>query len=85
MARPTAKILKTTELEDGSIWDILHSDSYYVITYMSKPCGIRQHKQMITGFKYMKLSYTNMGNAIAQAVRLNKKFDCKDFDVMEVV
>jgi len=85
MARPTAKILRTASLDDGSTWDILHTDSYYVVTYQGRPCGIRQHKQMSLGFKYMKLSYTNLGNARAQAHRLNKKFACNDFDVMEVI
>lgn len=85
MARPTAEIIRTVALDDGTVWDILHADSYYVVTYQGKPCGIRQHKQMVTGFKYMKLSYTNMGNAIAQVRRLNKKFNCNDFDVMEVI
>ena len=85
MARPQAKILKTIELNDGTTWDILHSNSYYVITYKDRPCGIRQRKHMVHGFKYMKLSYSNVGNALAQARRLNEKFNCEDFDVMEIV
>ena len=38
----------------------------------------------IQGFKYQKLSYTNLGNAIAQVRRLNHKLQTNEFDVMEV-
>ena len=86
MARPGPNILKTIELGDGSTWDITHADSQYVITYQGKPCGVRQHINTLTiqGFKYQKLSYTNLGNALAQVKRLNHKFNTEDFDVMEV-
>jgi hypothetical protein len=84
MARPSATILNSMELDDGTKWEVLHADSFYVISYKNKPCGVRQHKNMVLGFKYMKLSYTNLGNAMAQANRLNKKFNTTDFDVMQV-
>lgn len=86
MARPSPRILKTIELGDGSTWDITHSDSQYVVTYQGQPCGVRQHiHTMITqGYKYQKLSYTNLGNALAQVKRLNDKFNTEDFDVMQV-
>jgi len=86
MSRPKPTIIKTVESGDGSTWDIIHSDSQYVITYQGRPCGVRQHVNTMTtqGFKYQKLSYTNLGNAIAQVRRLNHRFNCIDFDVMEV-
>lgn len=86
MARPGPRILKTIELADGSTWDITQADSQYVVTYQGQPCGVRQHMQTMTnqGFKYQKLSYTNLGNALAQVKRLNHKFKCEDFDVMQV-
>lgn len=86
MARPKPIILLTKELSDASTWDIMQAESYYVITYKDKPCGVRQHVNTITtyGFKYQKLSYTNLGNALAQVRRLNHKFNCEDFDVMQV-
>ena len=86
MARPKPTIMLTAEVDDGSTWDIMSAESYYVITYKDKPCGVRQHVNTMTtqGFKYQKLSYTNLGNAEAQARRLNKRFGCEDFDVMQV-
>lgn len=86
MARPKPNILLTHQRGDGSVWDITEADAQYVITYQGKSCGVRQHVQTMTtqGYKYQKLSYTNLGNALAQMRRLNHKFGCNDFDVMEV-
>ena len=86
MARPGPTILLTTELEDGSIWDILQATTNYVITYKDQPCSIRQHVHTINtqGFKYQKLSYTNLGSVIAQVRRLNLRFKCLDFNYKEV-
>lgn len=86
MARPRPTILKTIESGDGTTWDITDADAQYVITYQGSPCGVRQHISTLTtqGFRYQKLSYTSLGSALAQVKRLNHKFDCKDFDVMEV-
>jgi hypothetical protein len=86
MARPSPTITKTMQLPDGSIWDITSAESCYVITYRDQVCGIRQHVNTLSkqGFKYQKLSYTNLGNARAQVRRLNNKFHTEDFDVMQV-
>ena len=86
MARPSPNIIKTIELGDGSTWDITQADAQYIITYQGQPCGVRQHYNTLNthGFRYQKLSYTNLGNALAQVKRLNHKFNTADFDVMEV-
>lgn len=87
MARPQPTILTTKIMPDGTAWDILKADAYYIITYRGEPCGIRQHYNTLTaqGFRYQKLTYTGLGSALAQVKRLNEKFNCLDFDVMEVV
>tara|TARA_R110002126_G_scaffold283732_1_gene433068 strand:+ start:532 stop:795 length:264 start_codon:yes stop_codon:yes gene_type:complete len=86
MARPGPNIIKTIELDLGTTWDIITADACYVITYQGSICGIRQHIHTINsqGFKYQKLSYTNLGNALAQVTRLNTKFNCTDFDIKEI-
>jgi hypothetical protein len=86
MPRPNPKIIKTVEALDGSFWDITQANAQYVITYQGKPCGVRHHITSLTSnsFKYQKLSYTGLGNALAQVRRLNQKFNTEDFDVMEV-
>jgi hypothetical protein len=86
MSRPKPEIIKTIESHCGITWDVTRSPSHFIITYQGQPCGVRQHLHTLKkhGFKYQKLSYTNLGNARAQVRRLNHKFRCEDFDVMEV-
>ena len=86
MSRPQPTIIMSAELDDGSTWDILQATTTYIITYKGQACGIRQHNDLSTnpGFRYQKLSYNNLGNARAQARRLNQKFNCVDFDVKTV-
>jgi len=87
MARPKPSIIRTAELDDGTTWDILQKTTSYIITYQGLPCGVRQHYNIMSqpGFKYQKLSYTNIGNARAQARRLNAKFNTRDFDVLQTM
>ena len=86
MSRPKPQVIKSIQVGDGTVWDITVADAQYVITYQGQPCGVRQHVHTLThqGFKYQKLSYTGLGQALAQVKRLNHRFKCEDFDVMEV-
>ena len=86
MSRPSPKILLSTNLGDGSTWDITDTDSYYIITYLGRPCGVRQHVQTMKtqGFRYQKLTYTGLGSVKAQVRRLNHKFNCTDFGYVKV-
>lgn len=84
MSRPKPTILHSESFGDGTTWDILKSDSYYVITYKGQPFGLRLSSPIHPEFKYKKLTYTNLGSALSQIRRLNHKFKCEDFDVMEV-
>jgi len=86
MSRPNPKIINTIEASDGSTWDVTQAEAQYIITYKGKPCGVRQHYYSLgkNCFKYQKLSYTGLGNALAQVNRLNHRFKCEDFDVMAV-
>ena len=84
MARPKPEVLLTQEVGDGTTWEILKADAYYAITYKNEPVGIRITRGSMTnnGHIYKKLSYTNLGNAQAQVVRLNHRFNTEDFSVM---
>lgn len=86
MARPGPEILKSVDLGDGSTWEILKADAYYAITYQDQPIGIRILRGSLSnnGHLYKKLTYTNLGNAQAQVVRLNHKFNTNDFSVMVI-
>jgi hypothetical protein len=86
MARPEPTVIHSIELGDGSTWSILAADAFYAITYKQRPIGIRVHKASLTNnsLLYKKMTYTNLGNALAQVRKLNHKFKCDDFDVMEI-
>lgn len=86
MARPAAEIIKQIELGTGQQWQILKAQAYFVITYKDEPIALRTVSYGIEGatYKYKKLTYTNLGNALAQVRTLNHRFGCEDFDVLEV-
>ena len=86
MARPQPIVIKSIQADDESTWDILQATTNYVITYKDQPCSIRQHVHTLNtqGFKYQKLSYTNLGSVIAQVRRLNLRFKCLDFNYKQV-
>ena len=85
MARPSAEILGQQQVGDN-IWQILKADAYFVITYKGDPINLRVVSYNLDGeqYKYKKLTYTNLGNALAQARLLNHRFHCEDFDVVAV-
>jgi len=81
MARPQPKIITSIVTDTGTQLELLEAEDCYVIVYKKKPINIRH---LAAGLgpqrrKYMKLSYTNEGNAAAQVRRLNKLFNCDDF------
>jgi len=86
MARPGAEVLLTQEVGDGTTWEILKAEAYYAITYKNEPIGIRITRGSMTGngHIYKKMTYTNLGNARAQVVRLNHRFKTDDFSVMVI-
>lgn len=86
MARPAPKIIHQQEVGDGTTWDILKAQAFYVITYKGEPVSIRITKNTMTGelHLYKKMTYTNIGSANVQVRRLNHRFKCSDFEVMSV-
>lgn len=86
MSRPQPTVIKSIQADDESTWDILQATTNYVITYQDQPCSIRQHINTLTnqGFKYQKLSYTNLGSVKAQVRRLNLRFNSEDFNYKQV-
>jgi hypothetical protein len=86
MARPKPIVRLAQEVGDGSLWEVLEADLYYVITYKGDPVNIRITQGSLTGNNhiYKKLTYTSLGSANLQARRLNYRFKCQDFEVMEV-
>lgn len=86
MSRPEPDIINEQTLPSGHVWQILKAEAYYVITYLGEPVGIRVIPPSLeqSTYKYKKMTYTNLGNALAQVRNLNYTFKCRDFDVMQV-
>lgn len=81
MPRPEPKIITAQQNTTGEHWQILATDSMYVITYQGQPVNIRTelHKLGYVERKYQKCAYANEGNCRAQVRKLNEIFDCEDF------
>lgn len=86
MARPKPIVRYAKEIGDGTLWEVLQADKFYVITYKGGPANIRITQGSLTGniHLYKKLTYTNLASANVQCRKLNYRFDCDDFKVMEV-
>jgi hypothetical protein len=86
MSRPEPKILIEQEQDDGNVWQAIACEQTYVITYKGKPIDIRVIVPELgyVKFKYKRTSYNQIGTAIAQVRRYNKKFNCQDFDYIIV-
>ena len=85
MARPKPIVRRAQEVGDD-LWEVLQADKFYVITYLGDPVNIRITTGSLSNnkHKYKKLTYTNLAGARLQARRLNYRFKCDDFKVMEV-
>jgi len=83
MTRPSQPRIRSVITEDGITWDILAAEQTYVIVYKNRPISIRvdQPMNLRSGFKYKKMSYTNLATAENQCKKLNRIFDCADFTV----
>ncbi len=86
MARPEPKILIEQEQDNGDVWQILEANATYVITYKGQPMNLRvvMHGLGVSKFKYKRVSYSELGTAIAQVRRYNKNFNTTDFDYIKV-
>lgn len=86
MARPSQEVIHSIDVGDGTTWEILKAERYYAITYKDEPIGIRIQRPSLSGqgYLYKKMTYTTLGSARAQAVRLNHRFKCADFQVMMI-
>jgi hypothetical protein len=86
MARPKPTIRLAQEVGDGTLWEVLAADKFYVITYLGDPINVRITTGSLTNNNhiYKKLTYTNQASAELQAQRLNYRFKVSDFTVMEV-
>ena len=87
MSRPKPTILleyidKKTYKSD----QILAADAIWAVFYQGKPFNLKTQNSLSSfpGPKYKKVSFSNPGHAFNLAERLNKLFQCSDFEVLKL-
>ena len=84
--RPGPTVILEQEQLDGQVWQILKGDEMYVILYKNKPVSIKVVRPSLSleNKSYKRMSYTELGTAIAQCKRYNEKFNCNDFNYVKM-
>jgi hypothetical protein len=85
MSRPKPKVLlehidkKTYKTEQ-----VLEADAIWAVFYKGQPFNLKSSNSLTSypGPKYKKVSFSNPGHAINLAKKLNKTFNCTDFQVV---
>ena len=87
MSRPKPTVLlqhsnKTTYKMD----EVLAAEGIWAVFYDGKPINLKSSSLVANypGPKYKKVSFSNSGHAFNLAERLNKRFNCKDFQVVKL-
>ena len=86
MARPSAEVIAKIEDVNGVTWEIIDTDTVYIITYKGRPTGVRSHHFVSFGlqYKYKRMLYGNEGNAKLEVERLNKRFKTDLFSYIAI-
>lgn len=87
MSRPKPKVL--VEITNRSTYkteQVLEADAIWAVFYKGKPVNLKTSSMIGNqiGPKYKKVSFSNSGHAINLAEKLNKMFNCKDFEVYKL-
>jgi hypothetical protein len=87
MARPSATILLSTNLDDFNNLEVLSADSLYTVVYKDKPINIKNKYWSARGEfnKYTKTTYPNKKSADNLAAKLNKLFFTDEFTVKKIL
>ena len=87
MSRPKPKVLlENTNKKTYKIEQILESEAIWAVFYKNQPFNLKSANSLTSypGPKYKKVSFSNPGHAINLAKKLNRLFNCDDFQVVKL-
>ena len=87
MSRPQPQILLQNIDHNGKAIQICAADNVYAVYYQGKPVTVRTQQDIEVSYpgpKYSKSTYTSPGHAFNLADRLNKRFNSRDFSVVQL-
>lgn len=85
MSRPKPKVLlENIDKKTYKTDQILEADSIWAVFYKGQPFNLKSSNSLTSypGPKYKKTSFSNPGHAINLSKKLNKIFNCNDFNVV---
>ena len=87
MSRPKPTILlEYINKKNYKSEQILESDAIWAVFYKNQPFNLKSFNSLTSypGPKYKKVSFSNPGHAVNLAKKLNKTFNCEDFQVVRL-
>lgn len=88
MSRPKPNVLlEHTNRKNYKTEQILDAEAIWAVFYRGQPFNLKSFNSLTSypGPKYKKVSFSNPGHAINLAKKLNRTFDCEDFQVVKLV
>jgi hypothetical protein len=87
MSRPKPKVLlEHINKKNYKSEQILEADAIWAVFYKNEPFNLKSSNSLTSypGPKYKKVSFSNPGHAINLAKKLNRMFNCEDFQVVKL-
>ena len=80
-------MLEITDKKTFKTEQVLEADAIWAVFYKGMPVNLKTSSILAqeSGKKNKKVSFSNKGHAINLAEKLNKMFNCNDFDVYKLV
>lgn len=85
MSRPQSQVLLNhTDHSNGKVTEIITGEGMFYLTYRGQVFNLKESNAFVSRTpKYLKVAYPNRGHAQRLAEKLNRQFNCNDFEVCE--